>query len=403
MIFNIRNDFPLIDRPPYHPFCYADSASTTQKPYSVIQAVSDHYRLHNANIHRGAYRLSEQATEVFEQARSLVAHYFHANPDGVVFCRSATETLNLLAHSLCQKLQPGEGILLSLLEHHANIVPWQQAAARYGLNIYWLNITNDGVIDEDHFRQIFKLHHIKIVSLLAVSNTLGTKQDLGKFFRIAKEYQATTIADCCQSFLDSVSLKALHADALVCSSHKMYGPSGVGCLVTTSEFLESLPCYQTGGGMIQYVTRDHSLFLTGPARFEAGTPNIEGVVGFAAALEYLKKLDREEAYDYYDSLVRYGLEQFRNLGDYELLASQNAHRAAIFSFSHPKIHAHDLSTYLDSMHGICARAGHHCTMPLLEALGKSATIRFSFSLYNTLDEIRYCAEALRKAEEFFNV
>jgi dynein heavy chain len=132
-------------------------------------------------------------------------------------------------------------------------------------------------------------------------------------------------------------------------------------------------------------------------------PNIEGVVGFAAALEYLKKLDREEAYDYYDSLVRYGLEQFRNLGDYELLASQNAHRAAIFSFSHPKIHAHDLSTYLDSMHGICARAGHHCTMPLLEALGKSATIRFSFSLYNTLDEIRYCAEALRKAEEFFNV
>lgn len=404
MTFNIRHDFPLIHQPPYSPFCYADSAATTQKPDVVIQAVTEHYKKNNANVHRGAYRLSERCSAQYEQARDVVANFFKAQSQGVVFCRSATEALNLLASSLSQQLTPGDGILLSLMEHHANIIPWQQAAARYGLQIHWVSITETGVIDLEHFRLLLEHNPIKIVSLVAVSNTLGTKQDLTQLFQLAKARNAVTIADCCQSFLEhDISLEALNADALVCSGHKMYGPSGIGCLVTQPDFLARLPHYQTGGGMIQYVSQKESLFLPGSMGFEAGTPNIEGAIGFAAALTYLNQLNKNEAQQHMASLVNEGLRHFASLGQYELLVSGNSHRSAIFSLVHPRIHAHDLATYLDEMAGICARAGHHCTMPLLEAMKKSATLRLSFSLYNTVDEIIYCAQALSKAEEFFNV
>jgi cysteine desulfurase / selenocysteine lyase len=403
MDLDLIKDFPLLSNPPYAPFCYADSAATTQKPLAVITALTEHYLKNNANVHRGAYRLSEYATEQFENSRKKIAKFFGVSKEGIVFCRSATEGLNLLVHGLVE-LNPNAHVLLSRLEHHANIVPWQEAAKKTNITIHWVDPDQHGVIQLDAVNEIFKLYPISIVSLIHTSNTLGSIQPLRELFDYCKKKNAITIADCCQGFLHSdLNPEKMNADAIVCSSHKMYGPSGLGLIVSSEKFLESLPVYQTGGGMILSVHTETTEFMNAPYKFEAGTPFIEGAVGLAAAFDYISTLDPIKIAHHFEHLIDYGLKAFSNLGSFELLIPENQHRAPIFSLVHPKIHAHDLSTFLDQTAGVCARAGHHCTMPLLSYLKKPATYRLSYHLYNTVDDIDYCAKALLNAEKFFNV
>ena len=405
MMIDFKKDFPLIDNPKQHPFCYADSAASTQKPYKVIEAITDFYYRDYANVHRGAYRLAERASQRYEEAKKKIVELVSGDDKTqVVLTRSATESLNLLAFGLEPLLEAGDIVVLSVLEHHANLLPWQQLKKRRGIELKFIPINQEGVLDQGVAQTLLALPGVKVVSLLHTSNTLGTVQPLQEIFKLAQQSDIITIADCCQSFYHShVSMTDLCTDAMVFSSHKMFGPSGIGALVIKTSLLERLGEFQTGGGIVQSVELQDSILQRGAARFEAGTPNIEGAIGFAAAIDYVAQFSFQDIQHHYDALVEHGMKMFSSLKGYQLLAPSNHHRAPIFSLYHPKIHPHDLATYLDTQ-GICVRAGHHCTMPLLkDLLSGHPTMRFSFSLYSSQEDISYCVSQLEKAREFFDV
>lgn len=399
-----RSDFPLINEPPYKPFCYADSAATTHMPHAVIDQLQQYARISHSNVHRAPYRLATLATEMYEEARATLAEFFLGSPEATVFTKSATEALNLVISGLSSELSEKDAIIISIAEHHSAIVPWQVAAQKKGFTIHWVGLNADGEVDIEQIQKICETHHnIRGITVLAASNTTGVLQPIKDITSFAKSRGLWTIVDACQRGLDPNFSMECGADYMVLSAHKMFGPTGVGALLSTPQALERLPEYQLGGGMIRSVTKTHVSFQSSPQRFEAGTPPLQAVAGWAAALKYIHQWDRRYRLRWSEDLVQRGLEVFSKLDEFKLLFEEQSHRMPVFSLVHDRIHPHDLATYLDHLHGVAARAGHHCTMPLMEELGVGSTLRLSFSWYNSPAEIDYCAQALCQAQEFFNV
>lgn len=399
-----RSDFPLINEPPYKPFCYADSAATTQMPQAVIHAMTQYARMHHSNVHRAPYRLATTATEMYENARINLAHYFGADPKAVIYTKSATEALNLVVAGLSHEMTENDAVILSVAEHHSAIVPWQMAAQRKGFKILWVDLNEEGqVAVSDIEKLIAENSGVKGIVLLAASNAIGVIQPIEAVTAVAKKHHLWTLVDACQMGLDTSLSMSCGADYMVLSAHKMFGPTGVGALLSTPEALERLTEYQVGGGMIRSVTKTHFSIQPAPQRFEAGTPPLQAVAGWDAAIKYIEGFDKIYRMRWTENLNQHGLKAFSSLKGFKLLFENQHQRMPVFSLVHDRIHPHDLGTYLDHLHGIAARAGHHCAMPLMQHLNVHGTLRLSFSWYNTPQEIDYCAEALRGAQEFFNV
>lgn len=378
---------------------YLDSAATSLKPRPVVEAVAEHMRFQTANVHRGAHRLSDMATEAFESTRDLVAQYLGASSrNEIIFTRGTTEGLNLLARSLGgQILGEGDEILISQMEHHSNIVPWHMIAAEKKAVVRFVPVLEEGSLDFEGFKKLLS-PKTKIVSLVHLSNALGTVNDVKKFFAQARAVGAKTIVDAAQSAVDgALKVQDLEADFLVFSGHKIFAPTGVGVLYGREELLNSMPPYQGGGSMISEVREDRVTFLDSPHRFEAGTPAIAEVAGLKAALTLIQQIGAE-------ALARHE-RKLRDLVDDEFAKipglrriGQAPSRKHIASFLLADAHPSDVGAILDEQ-GIAVRAGHHCCQPLMQRFGIPGTVRASFSVYNTEDDIYELAEGLRKAEE----
>lgn len=398
----IRSDFPLLtqvcgDRP----IVYFDNAATAQKPQCVIDALVDFYSCFNANVHRGAYRLSQLSSDHYETARQKVAKFLgvHASSE-IIFTRNATEAINLVAGSWGKHhLKPGDEVIISILEHHANWVPWQVLAEEKGLILKVIPLNAIGELDFDVFCQLVT-PKTRFLALTAASNTLGIRVVLEKFIHFAKKENISVLVDACQAVPHfSIDVQALGIDFLVFTGHKLFAPNGVGVLYGKKSFLEQMPPYQTGGGMIERVSLEKTTFRSAPERFEAGTPAIADAIGLGAAIDYLKKIDDQMIIMHEQALLEQAVLGLKTLKGLQLLGEGNF-KVPIISFNLEGVHAHDVATYLDHA-GICVRAGHHCTQPLLRALGVSATVRASFAFYNTFEEIDYFIKTLHAAVQFF--
>ena len=397
-VARIRADFPLLARVEGgKPLAYLDSAASAQKPTAVLDAVREHDAAHYANIHRGVYRLSEEATMRFEAARAEVARFLGApDPRGVVFVRGATEAINLVAATWGRdQLRPGDEILLTQLEHHANIVPWQLAAERAGARIVVCPITASGEVDLGAFARLVG-PRTRLAAFTHVSNALGTVNPAAEMTRLAKAAGATVLIDACQSASHfAVDVAALGADFLCFSGHKVCGPTGIGVLWGRPELLDTLPPYQSGGDMIDRVAFSGTTFRAAPERFEAGTPHITGAIGLAAALRYVSAL-RPGAHAHEQRLLALATERLASIPGLRLVGTA-PNKVAVVSFVMEGAHPHDIGTLLDA-DGIAIRVGHHCCMPLMESLGIPGTARASFAFYNTEDEVLRLEASLRRVQ-----
>ncbi len=386
---NVKDDFPILKN-----IIYLDNSSTTQKPKQVIDAIKKYYEEDNANVHRGVYKLSLKATMAYEKAHAVVAKFIGAQFKEVIFTKGTTESLNLLAYSLGKKLQAGDEIVLTEMEHHSNLVPWQQLAREKDLVLKFIPITSDFRLDMDKAREYITLK-TKIVSITHISNVLGTINPVKEIAALAHEAGAVMIVDAAQSVPHMpIDVKELNCDFLAFSGHKMCGPTGIGVLYGKKELLEKMDPFLYGGDMIKEVHFDHSIWNDLPWKFEAGTPNIAGAVGLAAAVEYLRKIGIENIWHYEQELTKHVLQQFSALPKIKLLGpATHEERGAVFSFTVENIHPHDVSEMLDKVN-ICVRGGHHCAMPLHEKLGVNSSVRASGYFYNTTEEIDALVEAL---------
>ena len=397
---NIRKDFPILEKKINgHPLVYFDNAATSQKPKQVIEAVSNFYKIGNANIHRGIHTLSEIATADFEKAREKTAKFIGANnKDEIIFTRNATESVNLVAHSWGRaNIKKSDEILLTQMEHHANIVPWQILANEVGAIIKYIPITKTGELDLKILPKLLN-KKTKLIGLVHASNVLGTINSVEKIARMAKKIGAAVLIDGAQSVPNMpVDVKKLGCDFFVFSSHKMMGPSGVGVLWAKRELLEKMPPFLGGGEMIKEVSFEKDpIYQDSPSKFEAGTPNIEGVVGVGAAIDYLNKIGMARIRKYEQELTAYALKKLSAIKDIRIYGPKTAQkRVGVICFNLGKIHAHDLASLLDEK-GIAIRSGHHCAMPLMKVLGIPACARISFSAYNTKEEIDYFIKVLEK-------
>jgi cysteine desulfurase/selenocysteine lyase len=413
MSFNasvIAQDFPILSRKirDGKRLVYLDSGATSQKPNVVIEAQSDFYRLHNAAAHRGAHQLAEEATDALEGARQIVATFINADVDEVVFTKSATESLNLVAYAMgnAEKgnrfhLSVGDGIVVTEMEHHANLIPWQQLAARTGASLSWFEVTPDGRLDLSKIESVIT-EKTKVVALTHQSNVLGTIIPLDEIVKRAHAVGAVVVLDACQSVPHmAVDVKALDIDFLAFSGHKTVGPTGIGIFWGRRELLAELPPFLTGGSMIENVTMTSATWAPAPRKFEAGVPNMAQAVGLGAALTYLSKIGMNQIHEHELALTEYLLNEFSTIDDLEVIGPQDLHmRGGIVSFSVGEIHPHDLGQYLDSQ-GIAVRTGHHCAWPLTRKLGVPATTRASFYLYNTKDDLDSLVEGIRGAQKYF--
>lgn len=400
----IRNDFPILKESVHgQPLVYLDTGATAQKPQPVLDAIMHYYQHHNSNVHRGAHALGELATIEYDRARIHVAHHLHCKPHEVVFVRGTTEAINVVADCLSRSaLKAGDTILITTMEHHANIVPWQQAAARVGAKIEAVQMNDLGELDMAHYAQMLEQHRPKVVSFMHVSNVLGTINPAKKMTQMAKEVGATVLIDGAQSAPHiPVDVVDLGCDFYVFSGHKAYGPMGIGVLYGTTEALEQLPPYQSGGGMIEEVTIQTATFQPPPAKFEAGTPNVAGAVGLGAALKYLRKIGMDAVAAHGASLCAYGHAQLEAIPGLKIIGNA-PEKVPVLSFVIDKIHAHDVCTILDR-EGLALRGGHHCAQPLMEHFGIAATTRASMGLYNTKAEIDQLVAGLKKVQEVFDV
>jgi cysteine desulfurase / selenocysteine lyase len=392
----IRADFPLLARRERgRPLAYLDSAASAQKPRAVIDAVSRYYSEQHANIHRGVYRLSEEATSLFEEARREVARFLRApDPRGVVFVRGATEAINLVADSWGRAhLRPGDEILLTAMEHHANIVPWQIAAERAGAKVVPCPVTPAGEVDLDAFARLLG-PRTRLAAFTHVSNALGTVNPVAGMTRLAKAAGAAVLIDACQSASHfDIDVAALGCDFLCFSGHKVCGPTGIGVLWGRPELLDTLPPYQGGGDMIQRVDFAGTTYRPAPERFEAGTPHIAGAVGLAAALRYVAAL-RPAAHDHEQRLLALATERLRAIPGLRLVG-EAPEKVAVVSFLLEGAHPLDVGTLLDA-DAVAVRVGHHCCMPLMSALGIPGTVRASFAFYNTEEEVLRLEASLRR-------
>src|SRR3989344_2601011 len=397
---NIRKDFSILNQKINgKPLVYFDNAATAQKPKQVIEAVSNFYKTGNANIHRGIHTLSEIATADFEKTREKAAKFIKANDSSeIIFTRNATESINLVAHSWGgNNIKKGDEILLTQMEHHANIVPWQILAKEVGAIIKYIPITKNGELDLKILPKLLN-KKTKLVGLVHTSNVLGTINPVEKIARMAKKIGAAVLIDGAQSVPNMpVDVKKLGCDFFVFSSHKMMGPSGVGVLWAKKGLLEIMPPFLGGGEMIKQVSFDKMPeFNEVPQKFEAGTPNIEGVIGLGAAADYLNRIGINRIRKYERELTAYALKKFSALNGVRIYGPKAARkRVGVICFNLGKIHAHDLASFLDE-EGIAIRSGHHCAMPLMKVLGIPACARISFSAYNTKEEIDYFIKALEK-------
>lgn len=398
----VRRDFPILDvRIGSKPLVYFDNAATTHKPQVVIDAIQRFYMLQNANIHRGVHYLSQQATDAYEQARAKVARFLGAaTPDEIIFVRGATEAVNLVASSWGGRfIHAGDEIVITEMEHHANIVPWQMLAERTGAVIRVAPITDEGDLDLPKFHALLG-GRTRLVAFTHVSNALGTINPVRELIAAAHAAGAKVLLDGAQSAPHlPVDVQELGCDFFVCSGHKIYGPTGIGVLWARREILESMPPYQGGGDMIEKVTFEKTTFKEPPSRFEAGTPHISGGIALGAAVDYLDKTGRERIAAHEDAIARYAVEKLSGIEGLRIVGRPR-HRAGAVSFVMDDVHPHDIGTILDS-NGIAIRAGHHCAQPLMQRLGLAATARASFGLYNTREEVDVLAAALLKVRAMF--
>ena len=390
-----RADFPLLGD--VADVVYLDNAATTQKPRRVLQALEDYYRRRNANVHRGAHRLSDEATRAFEAARETVAQRVNARaPREVIWTRGTTEAINLVAASYAPLvLGEGDEVLITHMEHHSNIVPWQLTCSRFGAKLRAVAVLGNGELDMDDFDA--KLcPRTKIVAVAHVSNALGTINDVAEIAARSRAVGAVTVVDGAQATPHlAVDVQALGCDFYAFSGHKMYGPTGIGALIGREELLQAMPPWQTGGEMIEHVRIEATTYAQLPFKFEAGTPNIAGAIGLAAAVDYLESLDFDAVYAHEADLLAYATASLNQIPDVNLVGTA-AHKGPVLSFTAATAHPHDVGELLDQQ-GVAVRTGHHCAMPLMERLGVPGTVRASFALYNSRADVDALTAAVRKA------
>lgn len=398
----IRQDFPILNQTVHgKPLTYLDSTASSQKPLVVIEAMNRYYREYNANVHRGIYQLSERASEAYEQARKRVGRFINARSwREVIFTRNATESINLVAYSWGDaNIQAGDVILTSEMEHHANLIPWQQLAARKGATLKYIPVTEQGYLDMDAFDRLVT-PEVKLVAVTAMSNVLGTIPPVEEIIRKAHAVGALVLLDGAQSVPHlPTDVQALDCDFLVFSSHKMLGPTGLGVLWGRQEILADMPPFMTGGDMIKKVTFSGSEWNDLPWKFEAGTPAIAEAIGLAAAVDYLNALGMAAVRQHEVDVVEYALEKLNQVEGLCVYGPQHPQdRGGALSFTLGHIHPHDVAAVLDG-EGIAVRAGHHCAMPLHDKLGLAATTRASFYVYNTEEEVDRLVSGLEKVIE----
>jgi cysteine desulfurase/selenocysteine lyase len=400
-----RGDFPILNRKiGGQTPAYLDNAASTQKPEAVIEALSDFYRNHYANIHRGVHTLSEEATVAYETARDTVAAFIQA-PDrqGVVFTRNATEAINLVAHSWGRtQVKAGDRIVVTLMEHHSNLVPWQQLSEETGAELAYVSVTDEGHLDLASLDQHLN-GPVKLVAFTHISNVLGTVNPVEEIVARAHAAGARVLIDGAQSAPHlPVDVEAVNCDFFAFSGHKMCGPTGIGVLYGRPELLEKMPPFLTGGGMIERVEREKSKWADLPMKFEAGTPAIAEAVGLAAAIDYLKGVGMEAIWAHEQELAAYAWERLSDTSGVQLIGPPPKARSGVVSFTVEAVHPHDLAEILDS-EGVAIRAGYHCAHPLHQCFGLPPTARASFYLYNTHQEVDRLVAGIRQAQELFTI
>ena len=403
-INKVREDFPILSREVYgKPLVYLDNAATTQKPLCVLDAMRQEYLNVNANVHRGVHYLSQQATDLHEAAREKVRQFINAQKtEEIVFTRGTTEAINLVASSFCEsQMQEGDEVLVSDMEHHSNIVPWQLQAEKRGIVVKHLPITDDGRVCVDSI-DTYLTPHTKLVSITHVSNVLGTINPVKDIIRIAHEHGIPVLIDGAQSAPHmKIDVQALDCDFFAFSGHKMYGPTGIGVLYGKEEWLEKLPPYQGGGEMIDKVSWERTTFERLPFKFEAGTPDYIATHGLATAIDYLESVGLDAVKAHEQELTRYCMEQLMTIDGMNIYGPMEASlKDAVVSFNVGDIHHLDMGTLLDRL-GIAVRTGHHCAQPLMNRLGISGTVRASFALYNTKEEVDALVAGIRRVSQMF--
>lgn len=398
----VREDFPILSRKVYdHPLVYFDNAATTQKPLCVLDAMRDEYLNANANVHRGVHFLSQRATDLHEAARETVRKFINArNTDEIIFTRGTTESLNLVVSSFCDAyMTEGDEVIVSTMEHHSNIVPWQLQAARKGIAIRVIPMTDKGDLQMEEYEKLFS-DRTKIVSVTQVSNVLGTVNPVKDMIRIAHEHGVPVMVDGAQSTPHfKVDVQDMDCDFFAFSGHKMYGPTGVGVLYGKEQWLDRLPPYQGGGEMIQSVSFEKTVFEKLPFKFEAGTPDYVATHGLATAIDYINHLGIENIARHEHELTDYAMQQLRTIDGMRIFGESDQ-KDAVVSFLVGNIHHLDMGTLLDRL-GIAVRTGHHCAQPLMIRLGIQGTVRASFALYNTKEEVDALADGIRRVARMF--
>ena len=401
----IIKDFPILNRKINEKkLIYFDNAATSQKPKVVIDALSNFYSNTNANIHRGVHTLSMESTYLYDEAKDKIAEFINApNSNSIIFTRGTTESLNLIADSWGQNnLKEPDNIVITELEHHSNIVPWQELIKKTKSKLKYIPINSDGTLNLSNINNIIT-KNTKLVSMTHVSNGIGTINNIKEIIKIAKSVGAITIIDAAQSAPHMpLDVADLDCDFLTFSGHKMLAPTGIGVLYGKKEILEAMPPYQKGGDMILEVTFDKSTWNEIPFKFEAGTPNIAGAIGLSAAVKYLMEIGMQNIREHEIEITKYAYSNLMNINGIEILGPENIDiRAGLISFNIPDIHPHDLGTFLDSK-GIAIRTGHHCAMPLIKKLGSHSSARASFYIYNTNQEIDKFTTEINNSIKYFN-
>jgi len=405
-IDQIRNDFPILSRKINgHELVYLDNAATTHKPRSVINSLVDFYENHNSNVHRGVHTLSMEATDKFEEAREKISSFINSQTSqSIIWTRNASESLNIISYSWGNKnIGEGDEILLSPMEHHSNLIPWQELARMKGAKIKFLSLNIDGTLDLSNIDELIT-QKTKLVSIVHVSNALGTINPVKELCDKAHQVGALFVLDGAQSVPHmSVDVQDIGCDFFVFSGHKMMGPTGIGVLYGKMEILEEMDPVFTGGEMVLEVTYEKASWADVPMKFEAGTPNIADSIALGTAVDYLQNIGMENIHDYEKSITSYALKKFNTLESEGVTLfgpKSSDQKGAVFSFHIPNIHPHDLGTILDGM-GIAVRTGHHCAMPLIKSLGVSATARASFYVYNTMKEVDTLIDGIKSAIRYF--
>jgi cysteine desulfurase/selenocysteine lyase len=406
----IRADFPILKREirGTNRLIYLDSGATSQKPNSVMAAERDFYENHNAAVHRGAHQLAEEATELYEGTRAKVAAFINADIDEVIFTKSATESINAIAYSLGNAragskfhIKPGDRIVVSEMEHHANLIPWQELSARTGAELVWFKVSDNGRLDLSNMDELIN-ERTKIVALTHQSNVLGTIVPLDQVTAKAHSVGALFVLDACQSVPHyKVDVKALNVDFIAFSGHKMLGPTGVGILWGKKSLLDEMPPFLTGGSMIETVTMESATYLGAPKRFEAGVPNMAQAIGLGAAVDYLNAIGLDEIHAHEVELTKRALDGLQSIRGLSVIGPKDlAMRGGVVSFAVEGVHPHDLGQALDQ-YGIAVRTGHHCAWPLMRRFKTVATTRASFYLYNDFDEIEALVDGVERARKYF--